>query len=46
MLWNAEKLLEWLFDPKTDGTESFSEVGLQVFPGTKEGHQGPETEVT
>lgn len=43
---NAE-LSERLFDPKTDGTESFREVGLRVFPGTEKGHQGPsETEVT
>lgn len=43
---NAE-FSEQLFDPKTDGAESFREVGLRVFPGTEEGHQDPsETEVT
>lgn len=46
MLWGVEELLERLFDPQTDGTESFRQVGLNIFPGT-EGNHGPrETEVT
>lgn len=41
------ELLEWLFGPKSDGTESFREVCLMIFPGTEEGHQGQsEAEMT